>query len=219
MPTAGPSRPLFAKVAHLERSGHYLTVKDNQVVSIHPSSVLDNKPVWCMFEDFVLTSKNYIRTCTGVQVCTFVCMHAHACSLLCRVLAAVWWLAVFFFFCRCVFFCASSFTVSIWLGFKSSTMVSVLSRFPSGTAVALVSCERTVPFAGWLSITARHAQALPEFPSFFNVPPQPPPRHSCVFLRLFVTAVCLLRLPSSCVFFFLFCRRIGSWRLRRTTST
>lgn len=55
-------------MAHLERSGHYLTVKDNQVVSIHPSSVLDNKPVWCMFEEFVLTSKNYIRTVTGVQV-------------------------------------------------------------------------------------------------------------------------------------------------------
>ncbi|CAN0540477.1 unnamed protein product, partial [Ectocarpus sp. 8 AP-2014] len=55
------------QVAHLERSGHYLTVKDNQVVSIHPSSVLDNKPVWCMFEEFVLTSKNYIRTVTGVQ--------------------------------------------------------------------------------------------------------------------------------------------------------
>lgn len=53
----------------MERSGHYLTVKDNQVVSIHPSSVLDNKPVWCMFEEFVLTSKNYIRTVTGVQVC------------------------------------------------------------------------------------------------------------------------------------------------------
>lgn len=56
------------QVAHLERSGHYLTVKDNQVVSIHPSSVLDNKPVWCMFEEFVLTSKNYIRTVTGIQV-------------------------------------------------------------------------------------------------------------------------------------------------------
>lgn len=59
----------FRQVAHLERSGHYLTVKDNQVVSIHPSSVLDSKPVWCMFEEFVLTSKNYIRTVTGVQVC------------------------------------------------------------------------------------------------------------------------------------------------------
>lgn len=58
---------MFMQVAHLERSGHYLTVKDNQVVSIHPSSVLDNKPVWCMFEEFVLTSKNYIRTVTGVQ--------------------------------------------------------------------------------------------------------------------------------------------------------
>lgn len=37
-------------------------------MSIHPSSVLDNKPVWCMFEEFVLTSKNYIRTVTGIQV-------------------------------------------------------------------------------------------------------------------------------------------------------
>ena len=57
----------LTKVAHLERSGHYLAVKDNQVVSIHPSSVLDNKPVWTMFEEVVLTSKNYIRTVTGVQ--------------------------------------------------------------------------------------------------------------------------------------------------------
>lgn len=65
-----PCALVIAKVAHLERSGHYLTVKDNQVVSIHPSSVLDNKPVWCMFEEFVLTSKNYIRTVTGVQVCS-----------------------------------------------------------------------------------------------------------------------------------------------------
>lgn len=68
------------KVAHLERSGHYLTVKDNQVVSIHPSSVLDNKPVWAMFEEFVLTSKNYIRTVTGVQVS--YAMHVYACNSL-----------------------------------------------------------------------------------------------------------------------------------------
>ncbi|CAM9961266.1 unnamed protein product [Heterosigma akashiwo] len=58
---------MFMQVAHLERTGHYLTVKDNQVVSIHPSSVLDVKPQWVLYEDFVLTSKNYIRTCTAVR--------------------------------------------------------------------------------------------------------------------------------------------------------
>mmetsp|Transcript_7357 Transcript_7357/g.11638 ORF Transcript_7357/g.11638 Transcript_7357/m.11638 type:complete len:700 (-) Transcript_7357:228-2327(-) len=57
----------FMKVAHLERSGHYLTVKDNQVVSLHPSTVLDRKPEWVMYDEFVLTSKNYIRTATAVK--------------------------------------------------------------------------------------------------------------------------------------------------------
>jgi len=57
----------FMKVAHLERTGHYLTVKDNQVVSLHPSTVLDRKPEWVMYQEFVLTSKNYIRTVTAVK--------------------------------------------------------------------------------------------------------------------------------------------------------
>lgn len=57
----------FMKVAHLERTGHYLTVKDNQVVSLHPSTVLDRKPEWVLYNEFVLTSKNYIRTCTAVK--------------------------------------------------------------------------------------------------------------------------------------------------------
>ena len=59
---------MFMQVAHLERTGHYLTVKDNQVVAIHPSSVLDTKPPWVCFEEFVLTSKNFIRTVTAVRV-------------------------------------------------------------------------------------------------------------------------------------------------------
>ena len=57
----------FLQVAHLERGGTYLTIKDNQVVAIHPSSVLDSKPPWVCFEEFVLTSRNYIRTCTAVE--------------------------------------------------------------------------------------------------------------------------------------------------------
>ena len=59
---------LFQQVAHLQRAGHYLTVKDNQVVSIHPSSVLDNKPAWVIFGEFVLTAKNYIRTVSSTRL-------------------------------------------------------------------------------------------------------------------------------------------------------
>lgn len=54
-------------MAHLERTGHYLTVKDNQVVQLHPSTVLDHKPEWVLYNEFVLTTKNYIRTCTDVK--------------------------------------------------------------------------------------------------------------------------------------------------------
>ena len=57
----------FMQIAHLERTGHYLTVKDNQVVSLHPSTVLDNKPEWVLYQEFVLTSKNFVRTVTAVR--------------------------------------------------------------------------------------------------------------------------------------------------------
>ena len=57
----------FMQVAHLERKGSYLTVKDNQEVSLHPSTCLDNKPQWVVYNEFVLTTKNYIRTCTAVE--------------------------------------------------------------------------------------------------------------------------------------------------------
>ncbi|TFJ87523.1 hypothetical protein NSK_000874 [Nannochloropsis salina CCMP1776] len=56
----------YMQVAHLQKTGQYLTVKDHQIVSIHPSSVLDMKPPWVLYADFVLTSKNYIRTVTAV---------------------------------------------------------------------------------------------------------------------------------------------------------
>jgi len=57
----------FMQVAHLERTGHYLTVKDNQVVSLHPSTCIDYKPEWVMYHEFVLTTKNFIRTVTAVK--------------------------------------------------------------------------------------------------------------------------------------------------------
>jgi pre-mRNA-splicing factor ATP-dependent RNA helicase DHX15/PRP43 len=57
----------FMQVAHLERTGHYLTVKDNQVVALHPSASLDDKPEWVLYHEFVLTTKNYIRTVTTIR--------------------------------------------------------------------------------------------------------------------------------------------------------
>ena len=35
----------FMQVAHLERTGHYLTVKDNQVVQLHPSTCLGKRTI------------------------------------------------------------------------------------------------------------------------------------------------------------------------------
>ena len=57
----------YEQVAHLERTGHYLTVKDNQIVQLHPSTCLDHKPEWVLYNEFVLTTKNYIRTVTDIK--------------------------------------------------------------------------------------------------------------------------------------------------------
>jgi hypothetical protein len=38
-----------------------------QVVHIHPSSVLDRKPEWVLYNDFVLTSRNYIRVVMDIK--------------------------------------------------------------------------------------------------------------------------------------------------------
>ncbi|TFK51412.1 P-loop containing nucleoside triphosphate hydrolase protein [Heliocybe sulcata] len=58
----------FMQVAHKEgEKGNYLTVKDNQVVALHPSCGLDNQPEWVTFHEFVLTTRPYIRTVTEVR--------------------------------------------------------------------------------------------------------------------------------------------------------
>mmetsp|Transcript_37618 Transcript_37618/g.91433 ORF Transcript_37618/g.91433 Transcript_37618/m.91433 type:complete len:724 (-) Transcript_37618:50-2221(-) len=59
---------MFMQVAHRKRSGEYLTIKDNQHVFIHPSSVVNSRPEWVIFEEFALTTKNYIRTVTVTNV-------------------------------------------------------------------------------------------------------------------------------------------------------
>ncbi|KAL6450752.1 PRP43 Pre-mRNA-splicing factor ATP-dependent RNA helicase PRP43 [Candida maltosa Xu316] len=45
----------------------YLTIKDNQDVLIHPSTVLAKEGEWLIYNEFVLTSKNYIRTVTVIK--------------------------------------------------------------------------------------------------------------------------------------------------------
>lgn len=59
---------MFMQTAYRQRSGEYLTVKDNQLVYIHPSSVVNNRPEWVLYEEFALTTKNYIRTVTATNV-------------------------------------------------------------------------------------------------------------------------------------------------------
>lgn len=68
---------MFMQVAFLQKQGNYLTVKDNQIVYIHPGSVIDTKPEWVMYEEFALTTKNYIRTVSTTRVEWLVEMAPH----------------------------------------------------------------------------------------------------------------------------------------------
>lgn len=45
----------------------YTTIKDNQEVGVHPSSTLALDARWVIYHEFVLTTKNYIRTVTAIQ--------------------------------------------------------------------------------------------------------------------------------------------------------
>lgn len=49
------------------KKNNFITVKDNQDVLIHPSSVLTFENEWVIYNEFVLTSKNYIRTVTNIN--------------------------------------------------------------------------------------------------------------------------------------------------------
>lgn len=58
----------FMQVAKKEGSSKaYITVKDNQSVLLHPSTVLNQDAEWLVYNEFVLTTKNYIRTVTTVK--------------------------------------------------------------------------------------------------------------------------------------------------------
>lgn len=59
----------FMQVAKKETQGksQYMTIKDNQNVLLHPSTVLGFDAEWVLYNEFVLTTKNYIRTVTAVK--------------------------------------------------------------------------------------------------------------------------------------------------------
>lgn len=58
----------FMQVAKKEGSGkHYKTVKEDQNVLLHPSTGLNVDCEWVLYNEFVLTSKNYVRTVTSVR--------------------------------------------------------------------------------------------------------------------------------------------------------
>ncbi|KAE8160537.1 P-loop containing nucleoside triphosphate hydrolase protein [Aspergillus caelatus] len=59
----------FMQVAKKESQGKskYTTIKDNQNVLLHPSTVLSYDADWVVYNEFVLTTKNYIRTVTAVK--------------------------------------------------------------------------------------------------------------------------------------------------------
>lgn len=68
---------MFMQSAYKQRDGNYLTIKDNQVVFIHPGSVILSQPQWVIFEEFALTTKNYIRTVSVTQVDWLVHLAPH----------------------------------------------------------------------------------------------------------------------------------------------
>jgi pre-mRNA-splicing factor ATP-dependent RNA helicase DHX15/PRP43 len=58
------------QVAKKESQGKnlYRTVKDNnEAVLLHPSTVLGYEAEWVLYNEFVLTSKSFIRTVTAVK--------------------------------------------------------------------------------------------------------------------------------------------------------
>lgn len=59
----------FMQVAKKEGNGKiYRTMKDNnQAVMLHPSTVLQVDYEWVLYNEFVLTTKQYIRTVTGIK--------------------------------------------------------------------------------------------------------------------------------------------------------
>lgn len=57
----------FMQCAHIDQGGkNYLTVRDQQMVEIHPSSFLQHKPEWILFHETVVTDRCYMRNNTAI---------------------------------------------------------------------------------------------------------------------------------------------------------
>ena len=57
----------FMQIAFRQKSSYYETLREKQVVALHPSSTLTTKPEWALYSEYVVTSKNYIRTVSSVK--------------------------------------------------------------------------------------------------------------------------------------------------------
>ena len=57
----------FMQVAKKDNTGKQYLTLDNQPVILHPSTVLGQDSEWVLYNEFVLTSRNYIRTVTSVK--------------------------------------------------------------------------------------------------------------------------------------------------------
>lgn len=67
----------FMQVAFQERSGTYKTVKDEQLVALHPSSCLDRRPQWVVFFEIVLTKQTFLRVCSSIYPDWLVAIAPH----------------------------------------------------------------------------------------------------------------------------------------------
>ncbi|CAK0875895.1 unnamed protein product [Prorocentrum cordatum] len=57
----------FMQTAYIESGGkHYITVRDQQAVNIHPASFLQHKPEWVLYNETVVTDRCYMRNVTAV---------------------------------------------------------------------------------------------------------------------------------------------------------
>uniref|UniRef100_A0A0N4ZXF3 RNA helicase n=1 Tax=Parastrongyloides trichosuri TaxID=131310 RepID=A0A0N4ZXF3_PARTI len=57
----------FMQIAYRESSGHYTIAKEGQIVLIHPSSVINAKPEFILFNEYVQTKQDFVRCCTELQ--------------------------------------------------------------------------------------------------------------------------------------------------------
>lgn len=68
----------FMQVAYYEGKGKaYQTVKDNQLVLLHPGCGIRSAPRWVLYNEYVLTKTRYIRTCAEVKGSWLVEQAAH----------------------------------------------------------------------------------------------------------------------------------------------